>query len=500
MPSPTLAIAAGNKLATEAAIGIARSGGNAVDACLASAIMAWVAEPFFTSIGGSGFITIRTPDDRVEVIDGNNIMPFTIPETPGQGVRRIFLPDYADGIYMGIAAGSVAVPGVLAAVRKAWERHGKIEWAALFEDAIKAAKEGFPFPRTSDYYLSCTWESIWSTYAEPRALFQIDDGTHIRENELFKQPALAEALQAIADQGPEVFYEGELGQEIVDAMTADGGFMTLADLKQYDTVIRSPISANAFGWDVYSNPPPAVGGAVLIHMLAMLEHADMSDDVERLRSIVEAQRAAVGYRKERYQDPDGVAAAFDEALKELTQRSQRSPDTTHMSAADRDGYVCSLTESNGYGAGLVVHGMLLNNTLGEEELNPLGAHRLPPGSRCHSNMTPTVARGNGITLGLGSPGADRIVGAIAQTFIRIAVDGASIEEAVSSPRAHLDPRPEGEKLCYEPGLPGDQIGYAPRPYDDLHMYFGAVQAVAVRDDGSLQAAHDPRRSGGSALV
>ena len=105
-----------------------------------------------------------------------------------------------------------------------------------------------------------------------------------------------------------------------------------------------------------------------------------------------------------------------------------------------------------------------------------------------------------MTLGLGSPGADRIVGAIAQTFIRLALEGVSLQEAVVAPRAHLDARPEGEKLCYEPGLPGDEIGYTPRPYNDLHMFFGAVQAVSVTDDGELQAAHDPRRSGGSALV
>ncbi|MDP9069173.1 MAG: gamma-glutamyltransferase [Actinomycetota bacterium] len=499
MRSPRLAIAAGNKLGTEAAINVARAGGNGIDACLAAAIMGWVAEPFFTSIGGSGFITIRTPADEVEVIDGNNAMPLTTPSEPGQGIKRIFLPDYADGIYMGIGGGSVAVPGVLAAIRTAWERHGKIEWEALFADAIRAARDGFPFPRTSDYYLSCTWETIWSKYPAARAMFGPDDEP-LREGDTFAQPELAESLELIATKGPDVFYQGDLARDMAEAMAADGGFMTVDDLTAYVAEIRSPISTEAFGWTVSSNPPPAVGGAVLIHMLALLQNADLSDEVERLRAIVEAQRAAVGYRKERYQDPDGVAAAFTEALKELQLRSQRSGDTTHMSAADSDGYVCSLTESNGYGAGLIVRGMLLNNTLGEEELNPLGAHRLPPGSRTHSNMTPTIARGDGITLGLGSPGADRIVGSIAQTFIRIAVEGASIQEAVTAPRAHLDPRPEGEKLCYEPGLPGDQLGYSPRPYDELHMYFGAVQTVAVRDDGSLEAAHDPRRSGGSALV
>jgi gamma-glutamyltranspeptidase/glutathione hydrolase len=143
---------------------------------------------------------------------------------------------------------------------------------------------------------------------------------------------------------------------------------------------------------------------------------------------------------------------------------------------------------------------MLNNSLGEEELNPLGVHGLAPGSRCHSNMAPTIASGPGVVVGLGSPGADRIVGAIAQTLMRMAVDGDSLEDAVAAPRAHLDPRPEGETLCFEPGLPGDKLSFKPRPYDDIHMFFGAVQAASVSDDGSVDAVHDPRRSGGHVLI
>ena len=160
-----------------------------------------------------------------------------------------------------------------------------------------------------------------------------------------------------------------------------------------------------------------------------------------------------------------------------------------------------MTQSNGYGAGLVVHGILLNNTLGEEELNPMGIHGLEPGSRCHSNMAPSIARGPEVAVALGSPGADRIVGAIAQTIIAMAVDGLSLAEAVAAPRVHVAVKPEGQLLCYEPGLPGERIeGFTQRPYDQIHMFFGGVQAASVRDDGTVDAAHDPRRSGASELV
>lgn len=496
MPKPRLAIAAGNKSGTESAAEVARQGGNAVDACLAAAITGWVAEPFFTSLAGSGFVAVRTPEGVVEIIDGNNAMPHSIPSEPNQGVRRVYL-EYSNGMFTGIGGGAVAVPGVLAAVRVAWERHGKIEWPALFQGAIRVAREGLPFPKTSAYYLSVTFNEIWSQFEGSRDLFVLD-GRPLREDETLCQPELADALERIAQEGPDVFYGGDIAADIGDAIARDGGFLGVSDLKAYRAEVRSPIGTDAWGWRIESNPPPAVGGAVLIHMLALLGDSSLDDPVDRAKALVEAQRAAIGYRSERYQDPDGIAAAFDEAVQGFSTR--RSSDTTHCSSADADGYACSITESNGYGAGLCVDGILLNNTLGEEELNPFGAHGLRPGTRTHSNMTPTIARGGGRTVAIGSPGADRIVTAIAQTLVRLAFDGCSLQEAVEGPRIHLDPRPGGELLCFEPGIPGEAVGYHPLPYDDIHMYFGAVQVASVDDDGNVDAAFDPRRSGGSALI
>jgi gamma-glutamyltranspeptidase / glutathione hydrolase len=493
-----LAIAAGNRLGAQVAEGIAKAGGNAVDACLASAIMAWVAEPCMASLAGGGFIAVRSPDGTVEVFDGNSAMPHSVPSTPGQGIERVYTPDYSDGMYTGIGPGAVAVPGILAAAHAAWSAHGRVEWPTLFSGAVDAGRDGISFPKTSAYYVSATWNEIWSAFDSARALFA-PDGRVLDEGETIVQADLADTLEAIAQGGPSVFYGGEVGRAICDELRGDGGFLTAEDFERYEAIVRPPIKTEAFGWRVESNPPPAVGGAVLTHMLALLEGTDLSDPVSRLSAIVEAQRAAAGYRTERYDDPADVAGALDEALDAL-RMANRSPSTTHTSTADSDGYVCALTESSGYGAGMVVGGVLLNNTLGEEELNPLGVHRLPPGCRCHSNMAPTIASGPTRVVGLGSPGASRIVGSIAQTLIRLAVDGESLADAVAAPRGHLDPREQGETLCYEPGLPGDQLAYIERPFDQIHMYFGAVQVASVDADGTVDAAHDPRRSGGSALV
>ena len=496
-----LGIAAGNGLGATAGAEVARAGGNAVDACLAAAIMGWVAEPFMASIGGSGFVSIRSPDGAVEVIDGNTAMPYTRPAEPGQGIRRTYL-DYSDGMYTGIGGGAVGIPGILAAVRRAWERHGSVEWEALFEPAIRAAREGFPFPRTSAYYLSATHKEIWFVYPESMDLFS-DDGAPLAEGAHFLQPALADSLSLIAEEGPATFYKGDLGRRICDEIRADGGFIELDDLERYEPYVRQPISTRSFGWQVECNPPPASGGASLVHMLALLENVRLDDPMERLRALVEALRTATLLAAEVSEDPDTIVADEDEDAAVGRRRSHRSSATTHASTADADGYLCSITESNGYGAGLIVDGMMLNNTLGEEELNPLGVHGIAPGARCHSNQAPTIvtAPDAARVVALGSPGATRIIGAVAQTFMRIAVDGMDLSDAVAAPRAHLDPREEGDTLCFEPGLSGDRIeGYVLRPYDDIHMYFGAVQAASVNDIGEIEAAYDPRRSGGSMLV
>jgi gamma-glutamyltranspeptidase/glutathione hydrolase len=492
-----LAIAAGNRLSAAAAAEIGRSGGNAVDACLASAIMAWVAEPFMASAGGSGFIAVGTAGGSAEVFDGNNAMPLSV--SSDTRITRIFVPDYANGLYTGIGGGAVAVPGILAAIEAAWEAHGSIQWPALFAPAIRAAREGIDFPLTSAYYLSVTWSRIWSQYPEATRLFGRADGPY-EAGEHFTQPQLAESLELIASEGAAVLYGGPLGDELAAVVHDDGGALGKRDLLAYRVERRVPISTEALGWTVAANPPPAVGGAVLIHMLSLLDGTDLRDDLSRLRAIVDAEAAAIGYRSERYEDPGEVAGALEQALEQVRATRGRSGATSHMSTADAGGQVCSLTESDGYGSGLVAHGVLLNNTLGEEELNPRGAFGLVAGSRCHSNMTPTIASGRGMCVALGSPGADRIVGAIAQTLVALAVDGASLAEAVARPRAHVQHRPEGLLLCFEPGVPAEALGLPLERFAEPHMFFGGVQAASVDAAGVVDAAHDPRRSGGTAFI
>ncbi len=125
------------------------------------------------------------------------------------------------------------------------------------------------------------------------------------------------SLQLVADQGPGAFYGGELGQAIAERIAADDGLLSMEDLTHYTAEIRSPIHSDAFGWAVDTNPPPSVGGAVLTHMLALLQEADMKDPVLRTLALVQAEEAAIGYRLEHYEDPGEIASGLEDALGRL---------------------------------------------------------------------------------------------------------------------------------------------------------------------------------------
>jgi gamma-glutamyltranspeptidase/glutathione hydrolase len=168
---------------------------------------------------------------------------------------------------------------------------------------------------------------------------------------------------------------------------------------------------------------------------------------------------------------------------------------------DAEGWACSVTCSNGSCSGIVVPGtgVHLNNMLGEQDLNPLGFHRHPPGRRLPSMMAPTIVlRGSAPELVLGSAGSNRIRSAILQTIIRVIDEGMAASEAVQAPRVHF----EDGVVYAEPGVETTAIESADRPiarFRDLNLFFGGVQAVARDARGILSGGGDPRR-GGAAIV
>jgi gamma-glutamyltranspeptidase/glutathione hydrolase len=175
--------------------------------------------------------------------------------------------------------------------------------------------------------------------------------------------------------------------------------------------------------------------------------------------------------------------------------------TTHIAVLDRDGWACSVTCSNGSASGVIVPGtgVHLNNMLGEQDLNPLGFHRTPPGRRMPSMMSPTIVLRDGAAqLAVGSAGSNRIRSAVLQTIIRVIDDGLEAQAAIDAPRVHF----EDDMVYSEPGIDVAALQAAGRsvsPFRDRNLFFGGAQAAALDAGGRFSGGGDPRR-GGAAIV
>ena len=250
-----------------------------------------------------------------------------------------------------------------------------------------------------------------------------------------------------------------------------------------------------------TNPPPSSGGILIAFCLGLLERLGAESGPERLVAAMGAANSARGEEFAEALYGEGLEASLlDPAGLDLA-AADLLGSTTHISVIDEAGMCASVTCSNGSGSGVLVPGtgVILNNMLGEEDLNPLGFHRIEPGRRVPSMMAPTVVLRDGeIELGLGSAGSNRIRSAILQTIVRAVEQGMSAEEAVRAPRLHF----EQGVVQAEPGIDEEALArleaggmpVARRPA--INLFFGGVQAVA-RDPvtGALDGGGDPRRGG-----
>jgi gamma-glutamyltranspeptidase/glutathione hydrolase len=213
--------------------------------------------------------------------------------------------------------------------------------------------------------------------------------------------------------------------------------------------------------------------------------------------------------------PDLEADGYE--LLELVERHglaglPTSSSTAHVSVADSDGTVCAITASSGYGSGATVPGtgMMLNNCLGEPELNRLGLHTLTPGTRLASNMAPTVARRDGgSALAVGSPGADRITTALQQVLGRLCIQHETLQDAVDAPRAHVrflddgSPRVDHEQVegsAQGVAQAAARLGLPSFSHGGPSMFFGGVGVAVVHPDGSMDVAGDSRREAATRVV
>ena len=502
----SVAVATTSRLAADAAREVAALGGNAVDCALAASLLTMNTEPGVCALAGSAFVTIWPAGGQPVTIDGNVAVPGAglEPAELGGGAVTVQM-DYGGGIETLVGPGSVSVPGSLAAVELAWQRFGNAKWADLFAPTIRATRDGFPLSGACHYYLGYSGECVFGRSNDGYTALH-ESGKVRAAGSSIVVPHLADTLQAIADEGSQLFYDGELGAAIAAHCRDGGGALTRADLQNYRAVERTPLSTTIGDWQLATNPPPAIGGAMLTAMLISCGNLDgRSWTRANLATLIESQRACLDHRRRHLDLADDVAAAaaqmLDDADAGRLYRRKPSASTVHTSVVDDTGTGCAITASSGYGSGEMPAGtgLWLNNCLGEIELNRRGLEAGPVGTRLPSNMAPSVARRGDDVLAIGSPGADRITTALQQVLINHLRFEMPLADAIAHPRLHIDTSGAETRLMAEAGLDLPEVDLPLREFAEIVMYFGGVGAARFRPADGLRTVADPRRAGGTCI-
>jgi gamma-glutamyltranspeptidase/glutathione hydrolase len=481
-----IALAAPSRIAVSAGEDVVGMGGTAADAAVVMALVAMCTEPGVCAPGAGGFVTVDAGDGSPVVIDGYMAVPGL--GFSGSVLSESVTMEYGGGVTTLVGPGTIGVPGSFAALSVASERYGRVPWSEILGLVADIVEPGFPLSRACHTYLVDSGPLIFSQ--DPASRAALYDGARLKETgDAVTFADLPSTLRQIGEEGAASFYRGELAKRIVADLSSRGSQLTADDLASYKPLIRDPVRADIAGWTVVANPPPAVGGVVVLDALRTV--ADSSDPLSHT-VWRDALVKAFTHRRE-FEGSLGVDVG-----ELLVAAGLKAPSTITVSAVDTDGIAVAATFSAGYGSGIVPAGtgLLMNNSVGEIELIPGGLEALVPGERMMSNMAPTTVRSGDDVIAIGSPGADRITSALVVTLIRFLLAGDGLEAAVEHPRLHPE-RIHPVAVAAEAGI--DLSGPEVRWYDEPHMFFGGVNG-AGKVDGRLVAWADSRRVGATAVV
>jgi gamma-glutamyltranspeptidase / glutathione hydrolase len=477
-------VAAGHPLTAQAGARVLREGGNAVDAAVGAMLTSFAAEPLLTGLGAGGYMLVAGGGREPALLDFFVEAPTRLGDGSEAELQAIEV-SFGDAVQVfHTGPASCGVYGTPAGVCEAVRRWGTVPLEDLAAPAARLARDGVVLNAAQAYVAEILRDLLTST-PECAALWA-PDGRVLGEGETVRNPELGDALLRLSREGADPFYNGDVAGAVCDWLDACGGSLRRADLAGYRAVARDPVKMPYRDREVLTNPPPSAGGTLLAYALALL---DRGPTPPTLGGIVEAMAAAQSERT-----PEFVEGLAEEGFLERF-LAARLGSTTHISVLDAEGCACSTTCTNGEGSGVVVPGtgMHINNVMGEQDLNPLGFHRHPPGRRMPSMMAPSIVmREAEVELVLGSAGSNRIRSALLQTIVGVVDHGLLARDAVDAPRVHL----EDGVLFHEPGIEPRQLGAGRRvvSFGSRNLFFGGVQAVQRRGE-LITGAGDPRRGG-----
>lgn len=516
------AIAAGDPQTADAGAAVLRAGGNAVDATLAAAFAAFVAEAPLCSPAGGGALLFGDAEAGFSVVDAFTVVPGAGGEGPGAPLdfHDVTIDFGPTTQVFHVGRGAAAVPSILFGLLETHARGGSLPLGEVVAPAVRLARDGYRLEPWNRYAFELL-EPILTLTPGVRRMFGYEHGLPDAGAKLHN-PELADTFEGLA-RGGTAFLRGLFADAVIDGFgPARGGLLTRRDIEGYVPAVREPLTVDVLGHRVLTNPPPSSGGALIALGLRVAETLGLdrvqlgsAEHMLAIASLIGALSDArdAGY-DDRIREPGAVEALLsDDNVARVRERSrtiaatrERSlGGTTHISVVDGRGRVAALTMSNGEGCGHAIDGLgiHMNNFLGEEDINPHGFHALAAGTRMTTMMAPTVVLRDGRPrLVLGSGGSNRIRSAILQALLGALVFDRHLDACVDDPRVHV----EGHRLWFEePGLPAKSIAALAAAWPEhtrfpaLNMYFGGVHMVGIEDD-RLVGGGDSRRGGAVRIV
>lgn len=526
-------------LATDIGEQVLRQGGNAVDAATAIQFALNVAEPMMTGIGGSGFLAVyHKESEEIKIFNGHT-------RAPKKAHPKMFLDEKGEVIPFKLRstnASAVGIPGILKAIDVALEEYGSMALEDLLQPSVEAAENGIPI----NWVLHDALTKFQERLGEEAKAFYFPEGKRLKEGDLLKKEKLAHTFRILQKQGIAAFYEGEIAAAIVSTVKEHGGFMELADLREYEAIVDHPVWGDYRGYSIACASPPTAGGVTMLQILKILEHFNLSAykprDSEKYYLFLEAMRLAFAdkiaysgdpefydlpaaellhddYIKERmkhidfkrrnnnilYGNPWGVADGHGLTPVIQPDDGLRS-ETTHFTVVDQWGNIaaCTSTVEHPFGSGIMLkdYGFMLNNELTDFDAMPGGINEPESWKRPVSCKCPTFIFKDGKpVLTLGSPGGPTIIASVFQTIVHYIDHQMSLKEAIEQPRVFTATGPlaeweAGMNMQAKGNLEGMGFQFADKPSS-----IGNVQAIAIHPEtGELTGAADSSRDGKAAGI
>ena len=509
----------------EAGFEMLLAGGNAVDAAVAAAFAEGVVEPSHNGIAGYGgcVLIYRKKTEDVIAIDYNTAAPaaasedmFTIEDAP-DAVAGYRVPGRVN-VHGPL---SIGVPGVVAGLCLALEEFGSLPLGDVIRPAINSARYGYAPNSANRGGMGGNAERWKKDFPETARVF-LKNGRAPKKGETLTNPELARVLEAVAEGGREAFYEGKIAETIANYIQESGGCLTVDDLKNYRPFITKPYAIQYRGYSVYT-APLAAGGLTTLQMLRLVEGFDVAGMslAERLHLFAEAMKVCWPERLRRFGDPNfvdidiasEVSDSFTAILSEKLKAGLESPQpgevvyyepmncTSHISTADAEGNMVSLTQTHGGGFGSMVTvpgtGLLFGHGVGRFDPRPGIANSIGPGKRPLHNMGPMIATRDGKPFATyGIPGGRTIQNNQLNISVSLMDLQVSAQSALDAARLHTD---GAEPIQVEPRA-GEEVLEALREFGHEVTPSAGIggpgHGIRVSEDGSHHdGGTDPRGEG-----